>query len=48
MPIAKSYKKVQIFSVLVLHRTFNIEKKWVSTILKAINCKTISSERLVP
>ena len=48
MPIAKVQEKFRFFSVLFLHSTFNIGKKCVLTILRAINRKTINSECLVP
>ena len=48
MPIAKVQEKFTFFSILFLHSIFNIEKKCVLTILKAINRKTINFECLVP
>ena len=48
MPIATVKEKFGFFSLIFfLHSIFNIEKKCVLTILKAINHKTINSKRLV-
>ena len=48
MPIAKVQEKFRFSSILLSHSTFNIEKKCVLIILKAINRETIDSECLVP
>ena len=51
VPIAKVKEKFSCFCfllILFLHSIFNIEKKCVLTILKAINYKTFNAESLVP
>ena len=48
LPIAKVEESSDVFSVLFLHSIFNIEKKCVLIIFKAINRETINSECLAP
>ena len=48
MPIAKVQEKFRFFFNSLFTQYFNIEKKCVLTILKAVNRKAINSECLVP
>ena len=47
MPIVKVKEKFNFFLIFFLHSIFNIKKKCVSTILKAIKRITMNSECLV-